>query len=200
MRSASVTRSSAGEVTELLANWGDGDESALNKLIPLVYEELRRIAHRQMAKERAGHTLQTTALVNEAYLRLVGAAEVPWKDRAHFFALSAQLMRRVLVDHARGHGRVKRGGAIKKLTLDEAFTVPVGPDSSILELDEALKALAAVDARKAKTVELRFFGGFSVEETAKTLQVSVSTVMNDWKFAKVWLMREMQHKREEDES
>jgi RNA polymerase sigma-70 factor (ECF subfamily) len=196
----SVTRSSAGEVTQLLANWGDGDESALNKLIPLVYEELRRIAHRQMAKERAGHTLQTTALVNEAYLRLVGAAEVPWRDRAHFFALSAQLMRRVLVDHARGHGRAKRGGAIKKLSLDESIAIPVGPDSTILELDEALKALAVVDVRKAKTVELRFFGGFSVEETAKTLKVSVSTAMNDWKFAKVWLLREMQRKREEDES
>jgi RNA polymerase sigma-70 factor, ECF subfamily len=196
----SVSRSSAGVVTELLKDWGDGNESALNKLIPLVYEELRRIAHRQMAKERAGHTLQTTALVNEAYLRLVGAAVVPWKDRAHFFALSAQLMRRILVDHARGHGRAKRGGAIRKYSLDEAFAIPVGSDASILELDDALKALAVVDERKAKTVELRFFGGFSVEETAKLLKVSVSTVMNDWKFAKVWLLREMQHRREKDES
>jgi RNA polymerase sigma-70 factor, ECF subfamily len=196
----SVTRSSAGEVTELLKDWGDGNESALNKLIPLVYEELRRIAHHQMAKERAGHTLQTTALVNEAYLRLVGAAEVPWKDRAHFFALSAQLMRRVLVDHARGHGRAKRGGAMIKLSLDEAIAIPVGSDASILELDDALKALAVVDERKAKTVELRFFGGFSVEETAKMLNVSISTVMNDWKFTKVWLLREMQRKRDKDES
>jgi RNA polymerase sigma-70 factor, ECF subfamily len=195
-----VTRSCAGEVTELLKDWGDGNESALNKLIPLVYEELRRIAHRQMAKERAGHTLQTTALVNEAYLRLVGAAVVPWKDRAHFFALSAQLMRRVLVDHARGHGRAKRGGAIKKLSLEDSFAIPVGPDSNILELDDALKALASVDARKAKIVELRFFGGFSVEETANMLNISVSTVMSDWKFAKVWLLREMQCTREEDES
>ena len=198
--SASMTRSSAGEVSQLLKDWGDGNESALNKLIPLVYEELRRIAHRQMAKERVGHTLQTTALVNEAYLRLVGAAEVPWKDRAHFFALSAQLMRRVLVDHARGHGRAKRGGAIKKLSLDDSFAIPVGPDSNILELDDALKALAAVDARKAKIVELRFFGGFSVEETAEMLNISVSTVMSDWKFAKVWLLREMQCTREEYES
>jgi RNA polymerase sigma-70 factor, ECF subfamily len=195
-----VTGSSIGEVSQLLKDWGDGNESALNKLIPLVYEELRRIAHRQMAKERVGHTLQTTALVNEAYLRLVGAAEVPWKDRAHFFALSAQLMRRVLVDHARGHGRAKRGGAIKKLSLDDSFAIPVGPDSNILELDDALKALAAVDARKAKIVELRFFGGFSVEETAEMLNISVSTVMSDWKFAKVWLLREMQCTREEYES
>jgi RNA polymerase sigma-70 factor, ECF subfamily len=195
-----VQRFSAGEVTELLKDWGEGNESALNRLMPLVYEELRRIAHRQMAKERAGHTLQTTALVNEAYLRLMGASEVHWKDRAHFYALSAQLMRRILVDHARGHGRVKRGGAVRKLSLDEACTVPAGPDNDILELDDALKALAIVDERKAKAVELRFFGGFSVEETAEMLNVSVSTIMNDWKFAKVWLLREMQRKRDEDES
>jgi RNA polymerase sigma-70 factor, ECF subfamily len=189
-----VTKSSAGEVSQFLKDWGNGDESAFNKLIPLVYDELRRIAHRQMSRERVGHTLQTTALVNEAYLRLVGAADIPWQDRAHFFALSAQLMRRVLVDHARGRARAKRGGSIKKLSIDESFDIPVGPDSNILELDDALKALAAVDERKAKTVELRFFGGFSAEETAKVLNVSVGTVMNDWKFAKVWLLGEMQHK------
>jgi RNA polymerase sigma factor (TIGR02999 family) len=158
------------------------------------------MAHYQMVRERAGHTLQTTALVNEAYLRLVGAAAVPWKDRAHFFALSAQLMRRVLVDHARGHGRAKRGGRIKRLSLEESLAVPVGRDSDIVELDDALNSLAAADARKAKTVELRFFGGFSVEETAKVLDVSVRTVLNDWKFAKVWLLREMQRKCEENES
>jgi len=195
-----VTGSSAGEVSQLLKDWGAGDESALNKLIPLVYEELRKIAHYQMARERAGHTLQTTALVHEAYLRLIGAIEVPWKDRAHFFALSAQLMRRVLVDHARGRGRAKRGGAIKKLSLEESIAIPVGRDTNIVELDDALNSLAATDARKAKTVELRFFGGFSVEETAKVLNVSVSTVMSDWKFAKVWLLREMRRGYEEDES
>ncbi len=195
-----MTRPSGGEVTELLKNWGDGNESALNKLIPLVYDELRRIARRQMAKERAGHSLQTTALVNEAYLRLVGAAEVPWKDRSHFYALSAQLMRRILVDHARGHGRAKRGGAAQKLSLDEDFAVPASPDKNLLDLDDALKALAVVDERKAKMVELRFFGGFSVEETAKMLNISIRTVMSDWKFAKVWLLREMQHKREDNES
>jgi RNA polymerase sigma factor (TIGR02999 family) len=189
-----VTGPSANEVSKLLKDWGEGDESALNKLIPLVYEELRRIAHYQMARERAGHTLQTTALVNEVYLRLLGAMNVSWQDRAHFFSLSAQLMRRVLVDHARGRGRAKRGGAIKKLSLDESLAIPAGQATDIAELDDALNLLAAVDARKAKTVELRFFGGFSVEETAKILDVSVRTVMNDWKFAKAWLLRELQHK------
>jgi len=192
-----VTRSSASEVSQLLKDWGDGNESALNKLIPLVYEELRKMAHYQMARERVGHTLQTTALVNEVYLRLLGAMEVSWQDRAHFFALSAKLMRRVLVDHARGRGRAKRGGAIRKLSLEETIAIPVGRDTNIVALDDALNSLAAADARKAKTVELRFFGGFSVEETAKVLNVSVSTVMNDWKFAKIWLLREMQRKENE---
>ena len=191
-RSASVKGSPACAVSQLLKDWGQGDESALDKLIPLVYEELRKIAHHQMARERAGHTLQTTALVNEVCLRLIGGAEIPWQDRAHFMALSAQLMRRVLVDHARGRGRAKRGGAIQKLSLDESLAIPAGPDADIVRLDDALNSLAAADARKAKTVELRFFGGFSVEETAKVLNVSVRTVMNDWKFAKVWLLREMQ--------
>jgi RNA polymerase sigma-70 factor, ECF subfamily len=189
-----VTKSSAVGVSQLLKDWGAGNESALDKLMPLVYDELRRMAHFQMAKERAGHTLQTTALINEVYLRLIGAVDVPWHDRAHFFALAAQLMRRVLVDHARGRGRAKRGGAAKKLSLDESLAIPIGRDTNIIELDDALNALAAADARKAKMVELRFFGGFSVDETAKVLNVSVSTVMSDWKFAKVWLLREMQHR------
>ena len=179
-------------VSQLLKDWGQGDESALDKLIPLVYEELRKIAHYQMARERAGHTLQTTALVNEVCLRLIGGAEIAWQDRAHFMALSAQLMRRVLVDHARGRGRAKRGGAIQKLSLDESLAIPAGPDADIARLDDALNSLAAADPRKAKTVELRFFGGFSVKETAKVLNVSVRTVMNDWQFAKAWLLREMQ--------
>lgn len=189
-----MTGPSASEVSQLLKDWGEGNESALNKLIPLVYEELRRMAHYQMAREKVGHTLQTTALVNEVYLRLLGAMEISWQDRAHFFALSAQLMRRVLVDHARGRGRAKRGGAIKKISLEESLAIPVGRDTDMVELDDALNSLAAVDARKAKVVELRFFGGFSVEETAKTLNVSARTVMNDWKFAKVWLLRELQRK------
>ncbi len=195
-----MTGPSASDVSQLLKDWREGNESALHKLIPLVYEELRKIAHFQMARERAGHTLQTTALVNEVYLRLVGARKISWEDRAHFLSLSAQLMRRVLVDHARGHGRAKRGGAIQKLPLDESIAIPIGPDASIVELDDALNALAVADARKAKTVELRFFGGFSVEETAKVLGVSVRTVMSDWKFAKAWLLREMQRRWTEDES
>jgi RNA polymerase sigma-70 factor, ECF subfamily len=195
-----VTTSSKDEVSRLLKDWGAGDQSALNKLIPLVYGELRVMAHHQMARERAGHTLQTTALVNELYLRLLGAGDISWQDQAHFFALSAQLMRRVLVDHARGRGRVKRGGAIRKLSLDESLAIPVSRDTNLLELDDALISLAAADPRKAKTVELRFFGGFSVEETAKVLNVSVSTVMSDWKFARVWLLREMQRKCNQDES
>jgi RNA polymerase sigma factor (TIGR02999 family) len=190
-KGASVTGSSAGEASRLLRNSGEGDASAWNKLIPLVYDELRRMAHGQMAKERPGHTLQTTALVHELYLRLIGTAELSLRDRDHFLALSAQMMRRVLVDHARGRARAKRGGAVAKLSLEESLTLPVGKDTNIADLDDALSALAAADPRKAKTVELRFFGGFSVEETARLLNVSVSTVMNDWKFAKAWLMREM---------
>jgi RNA polymerase sigma-70 factor (ECF subfamily) len=187
-----VKEPSASGVSQLLKDWRQGDESALDKLIPLVYEELRKMAHRQMAKERAGHTLQTTALVNEVCLRLLGGMDVPWQDQAHFMALSAQLMRRILVDHARGRGRAKRGGEFKKLSLEESPTIPVGYDADLARLDDALTSLAEADARKAKIVELRFFGGFSVEETAKLLNISVRTVMNDWKFAKVWLLREMQ--------
>jgi len=192
--------SSASEVSQLLINWGKGDESALEKLIPLVYDELRKMAHYQMIRENPGHTLQTTALVNEVCLRLLGTANVSWQDRAHFLALSAKLMRRVLVDHARGRGRAKRGGAVKKLSLDESLAIPVGHDSNLVALDDALNSLATVDARKAKTVELRFFGGYSVEETAKILNVSVRTVMNDWTFAKVWLLRSIQQDPNADES
>jgi RNA polymerase sigma-70 factor (ECF subfamily) len=195
-----LTATSASEVSQLLINWGQGDESALEKLIPLVYDELRKMAHFQMARENQGHTLQTTALANEVCLRLLGGAEVSWQDRAHFLALSAKLMRRVLVDHARGRGRVKRGGAMIKMSLDDSLAVPVGQDTNIIALDDALSTLATVDARKAKTVELRFFGGYSVEETAKILNVSVSTVMNDWKFAKVWLLRSLQKDFHADES
>jgi RNA polymerase sigma-70 factor, ECF subfamily len=195
-----LTAPSASDVSQLLINWGQGDESALEKLIPLVYDELRKMAHFQMARENPGHTLQTTALANEVCLRLLGGAEVSWQDRAHFLALSAKLMRRVLVDHARGRGRVKRGGAMIKMSLDDSLAVPVGQDTNIIELDDALSSLATVDARKAKTVELRFFGGYSVEETAKILNVSVRTVMNDWKFAKVWLLRSLQKDFHADES
>jgi RNA polymerase sigma-70 factor, ECF subfamily len=200
IKGCKLTKPVTGEVSILLKAWGAGDESALDKLIPLVYSELRRMAHYQMTREREGHTLQTTALVNEAYVRLVGATEVSWQNRAHFFALSAQLMRRVLVDHARSRRRTKRGGDMQKVSLDASPAILCGPDADIIELNDALSSLAEIDARKAKIVELRFFGGFSVEETAEALNVSVSTVMNDWKFAKVWLLRAMRHGGEDDES
>lgn len=195
-----MTAPSASEVSQLLINWGKGDEGALEKLIPLVYDELRKMAHYQMTREKAGHTLQTTALVNEVCLRFLGGLEVSWQDRAHFLALSAKLMRRVLVDHARGRGRVKRGGAVRKISLDDSFAIPIRQDTNIIALNDALNSLSTVDTRKAKTVELRFFGGYSVEETAKILNVSVRTVMNDWKFAKVWLLRSLQQDSNTDES
>lgn len=178
-------------VSKLIKKWGEGDNAALQELIPLVYGELRRIAHHHMARERAGHTLQTTALVNEVCLRLLGGMHVSWENQAHFFALASQLMRRILVDHARGRGRAKRGGAMQNLPLQDSFAVP-GKGSDLVAIDDALNALSSVDARKAKVVELRFFAGFSVEETARILKVSVRTVMSDWKFAKVWLLREIQ--------
>lgn len=179
------------EVSLLLKAWCDGDESALDTLIPIVYDELRRLAHYQMVRERAGHTLQTTALINEVFVRLSRTVKVPMQDRGHFLALSARLMRRVLVDHARARRRAKRGGPIQQIPLDAALTASTRSDSDIVALDDALTSLAVADLRKAKIVELRFFGGLSVAETAKALNVSVSTVMSDWKFAKVWLLSAM---------
>jgi RNA polymerase sigma-70 factor, ECF subfamily len=184
------------DVSLLLNAWCDGDASALDRLIPLVYDELRRIAHRQMSRERTGHTLQSNALVNEVYLRLINAKEVQWHSRAHFFFSAAQLMRRILVDHARARCRIKRGGHIQKLELDPSLAIPSNADANVARLDDALSALDAVDSRKAKVVELRFFGGFSVAETAEALSVSERTVMNDWKFAKVWLLRELENRGE----
>jgi RNA polymerase sigma-70 factor (ECF subfamily) len=179
------------QVTGLLLAWGKGDEGALNQLIPLVHAELRRIARRCMAGERGGHSLQATALVNEAYLRLVDAQHVNWQNRAHFLAMSARLMRRILVDVARSKGYQKRGGRAVRVTLDEALVVTPEPGQDLVALDDALEALATVDARKARVIELRFFGGLSVVETASTLTVSVDTVMRDWKLAKAWLQREL---------
>ncbi len=179
------------QVTGLLVAWGAGDESAFEQLVVLVHAELRRIAHREMGRERAGHTLQTTALVNEAYLRLIDVTKVQWQDRAHFFAMSARLMRRILVDHARSRKSRKRGGATRKVSLDEALIVSPERGSDLVALDDALKALAAVDARKCQVVELRYFGGLSVQETAEALQVSPDTIMRDWRLAKVWLLREL---------
>lgn len=186
------------EVSLLLQAWCRGDESALEKLMPLVYSELHRLARRYMMRERIGHTLQTTALVNEAYLRLIDAKTVQWQNRAHFFAISAQLMRRILVDFARSRGYQKRGGDVRKVSLDEAAVLSPVPDADLVELDDALSALAAVDPRKAKVVELRFFGGLTPEETAEVLKVSPDTVFRDWRLAKVWLLRELKHgKRDE---
>ena len=188
------------EVTMLLHAWRGGDLGALDRLMPLVYGELHRLAHRYMLREHAGHTLQTTAIVNEAYIRLIDARQVEWKDRAHFFAISANIMRRILVEFARSRGRNKRGGDVQKVELDEAFVVSPQRGTDLVALDDALTSLAAMDERKAKVIELRFFGGLSVEETAEVLNVSPDTVMRDWRLAKVWLWREMKHGAEPHET
>ena len=179
-------------ITKLLLAWNGGDQAALDRLMPLVHDELRRLAHRYMRGERSGHPLQTTALVNEAYVRLVDSSCVRWQNRAHFFAVSAQLMRRVLVDVARARQKRKRGGGAVQVSFDEALAVAEGPDLDVIALDDALRALAAFDERKSKVVELRYFGGLSVEETAEALGVSAVTVMRDWSVAKVWLLRELE--------
>jgi len=176
------------DVTQLLKAWKGGDEQALAKLTPLVYGQLHRVAHRYMAGEAPGHTLQTTALVNEVYLRLVDCKQTDWQDRVHFFAVSAQLMRRILVDFARSRGSLKRGGAAPHVSLDETASVCSEPDMNLLALDGALKALGTFDERKSKVVELRFFGGLSIEETAEVLGVSVETVVREWRMAKLWLL------------
>ena len=182
---------STHEVTQLLKAWGAGDEEALEKLTPLVYRQLHQIAQRYMAGERSGHMLQATALVNEAYLRLVDCGKVNWQDRAHFFAVSAQLMRRILIDFARSRGYLKRGGAMAHISLEEVPSVCNEPDVNLVALDGALKALSAVDERKGKVVELKFFGGLNVEETAEVLGISSDTVIRDWRLAKMWLLREL---------
>jgi RNA polymerase sigma factor (TIGR02999 family) len=186
------------QVTQLLLAWGQGEQAALDEMLPLVYEELRRLAHRYMAGERPDHTLQTTALVNEAYLRLIDVRQVRWENRAHFFAISAQLMRRILVEFARKRGSEKRGGGVQKVSFDEALIGPQEQGQDLVALDDALKAMAAVDPRQSKVVELRFFGGLSVEETAEALQVSPQTVLRDWKLAKAWLRLEMRNSRKQE--
>jgi RNA polymerase sigma factor (TIGR02999 family) len=178
-------------LTQLLVAWSDGDESALESLMPLVYDELHRLARRYMRRERAGHVLQTTALINEAYLRLIDMNGVQWQNRAHFFAVSAQLMRRILVDFARSRDRQKRGARLQQVSLDQALEVTGDQQTDLVRLDDALAALAAIDLRKSKVVELRFFGGLSVDETSEVLKVSPETVMRDWKMAKMWLLREI---------
>jgi RNA polymerase sigma-70 factor (ECF subfamily) len=177
-------------VTQLLLAWGKGDPAALEKLTPVVYDELRRLARHYMGNERVGHTLQATALVNEAYLKLIDVNQVQWQNRAHFFAMSARLMRRILVDSARSRKYQKRGGGAQQVSLDEGLQV-ASPGQDVVALDDALDTLAKVDERKSKVVEMRFFGGLSVEETAEALSVSVDTVMRDWKLAKAWLLKEL---------
>jgi RNA polymerase sigma factor (TIGR02999 family) len=179
------------EVSDLLVDWGNGDQTALDKLIPLVYDELRRMAHRYMARENPDHTLQTTALVNDAYLRLVDQRRTRWQNRAQFFGIAARLMRRVLVDHARSHTCEKRGGAAIHVPLDEGTALSPERAADVLALDEALNQLTTIDPRKGQIVELRYFGGFTVEETASLLDVSDVTVMRDWSLAKAWLRREI---------
>ena len=179
------------EVTQLLADWGKGDRSALDKLLPLVHSELRRIAQRQMSQERPGHTLQATALVNEAYLKLAGQQGFDWQNRAHFFAVCAQVMRHILIDHARAHARDKRGGGAVKVSLNDALVVADDQASHFIALDEALRRLESLDPQKGKIVELRYFGGLSVEEAAEVMNISPRTVRREWQRAKAWLYRMM---------
>ena len=180
----------AGDISGILRAWSDGDQSALDRLTPIVYDELHRLARRYMRYERPGHSLQTSALVNEAYLRLVDYERMEWQNRAHFFAVSAQVMRRILVDHARRRN-LKRGGGVEHVALEEAAVVGGGQGPDLVALDDAMNALAQIDPRKVQVVEMRFFGGLSVEETAEVLKISAITVKRDWRAARAWLYREL---------
>jgi RNA polymerase sigma-70 factor, ECF subfamily len=177
-------------ITQLLAEWRDGNQSALDQLYPLVYDELHRLARRYMSRERKGHTLQTTALINEAYVRLVGQ-KVNWANRSHFFAISAQIMRRILIDHARRHAYAKRGGGAQQVSLEEAAAVTLDQGAELIRLDEALKSLAEMDPRRSQVVELRYFGGLNNEEIAGVLNVSENTVTRDWNMARAWLYQQL---------
>jgi len=196
-----MTPAGSSEISGLLRAWGGGDPAALDRLTPLVYDELRRLARRYMRNERAGNTLQTTALVNEAYLRLVDITNVGWKDRIHFFAVSSQMMRRILVDAARARASAKRGGQVKRVdhssavNLDQIADLGSNRGAELIALDDALEALAQIDPRKVQVIELRFFGGLSVEEAAEVLKISPQSVLRDWKLAKAWLMRELSKPR-----
>jgi RNA polymerase sigma factor (TIGR02999 family) len=186
-----MTKPSPQDVTQWLIAWSQGDQAALDRLMPLVYDELHRMAKRHMARQQPGHTLQTTALIHEAYLRLVGQPAKQWQNRAHFFAVAAQAMRHVLVDYARSRGYQKRGGGARAVSLDEAAIVSHERAAELIALDEALTDLAALHPRQSQVVELRFFGGLSVEETAEVLKVSPDTVMRDWRMAKAWLYNQL---------
>ena len=183
--------SSPQDVTRLLLNWGAGDRQALDELTPIVYEELRRLASRYLRRERSDHTLQSTALVHEAYMRMVDQRNVRWQNRAQFFGLAAEMIRRILVDHARAHRAEKRGGEVVKLALDEALDAAAGRDLELVRLDDALKKLAELDPQQSRIVELRYFGGLTIEETAESLAVSPATVKRDWVVAKAWLRRQL---------
>jgi RNA polymerase sigma factor (TIGR02999 family) len=193
-----MPQASSHEVTQLLQAWSDGDEEALKKLVPLVYGELHRLARHYMTGERPGHSLETTELVNEAYLRLVDWKSVRWQNRAHFFGVAAQVMRRILVDFARSRRYAKRGGEARRVSFSEAAFIAAKPSQDFIALDDALETLAAIDARKSRIVELRFFGGLSVEETAEVLKVSPRTVMRDWSLAQAWLYRELSGGKSDD--
>jgi RNA polymerase sigma factor (TIGR02999 family) len=193
-----MATSSAHDVTALLLSWSAGDQAALDQLVPLVHEQLHRLARRQMGRERVGHTLQPTALVNEAYLRLIDASQVQWKDRAHFFAISARLMRQILVDFARSRQNLKRGGGMRQISLNDALEVLPDGRTDLVALDCALQALSTLSSRRSQVVELRFFSGLSVEETAEVLSVSPETVKRDWRLAKVWLLRELSKVSDDD--
>jgi RNA polymerase sigma-70 factor (ECF subfamily) len=185
------TSSPPHEITQLLAEWSEGNQAALDQLYPLVYNELRRLAHGYLRRERKGHTLQTTALINEAYLRLVDQKHVHWANRSHFFGISAQIMRRILIDHARRYDYAKRGGGAQRISLDEAAVVAKQRGRALLMLDEALKSLAKIDPRRSQVVELRYFGGLNNEEIAGVLKISENTVTRDWNMARAWLYQEL---------
>jgi RNA polymerase sigma factor (TIGR02999 family) len=174
-------------VTRLLQDWGKGDQQALEELLPLIYNELRRLAHNFLYRERPDHTLQTTALVHEAYLKLIDQRDARWQNRAHFFAIAAQAMRRILIDSARRHAALKRGGPVENLSLDEAASISVEPDANLLALDEALNALAEIDPQQSRIVELRYFGGLTIEETAEVMKASPATIKREWAMARAWL-------------
>ena len=189
-----MKNSASPQITQLLLAWGGGNQAALEELMPLVYDELRKVAARHLRRQRPGHTLQTTALVNEAYLRLIDSSQVRWQNRAHFFAISAQLMRRILVDFARSRSNLKRGGGAEQVSLDEALVITPERGADLLALDDALTRLAELNPRQAQVVELRYFGGLNEEESAEALKISLRTVQRDWNLARLWLYRELSKK------
>ena len=198
MQESSMSKHPTEEITQLLLAWGKGDEGAFDRLMPLVYDEMRKIARRYMSRQRPDHTLQTTALVNEAYLRLIDSSKVQWQNRAHFYAISAQLMRRILVDFARARTNQKRGGGAQKVVLDGALTITSEPGADLIALDDALNELAKLDRRQSQIVELRYFGGLSEDETAEILDISARTVRRDWSLARAWLYRQLNQEESDD--